>query len=64
MKSKKEFEKELKLLYNLSYCRIVNIDYKNYTFSVRSKRFNFDDISFPKQLIRKCKLEELLKSEF
>lgn len=60
----KEFEKELKELYNLSYCRIVNIDYKNYTFSVRSKRFNFDDISFPKQMIRKYKIEELLKSEF
>ena len=26
----KEFESQLKELYNLSYCRIVNIDYKNY----------------------------------
>jgi len=60
----KEFEKGLKELYNLSYCKIVNIDYVNCTFSVRSKKFNFDDISFPKQLIRKIKLEELLKSEF
>ena len=60
----KKFEYQLKELYNLSYCRIVNIDYKNYTFSVRSKRFNFDDISFPKQMIRKYKLDELLKSEF
>lgn len=32
----KEFESQLKELYNLSYCRIVNIDYKNYTFSVKN----------------------------
>ena len=43
--------------------KIVNIDYNNYTFSVRSKRFNFDDISFPKQLIRKIKLDELLNDK-
>ena len=56
----KEFKKELKELYNLSYCKIVDVDYINYTLGVRSKRFNFDGIEFPKQMIRKYKIKQLL----